>query len=412
MTRRARATALLLLLLSCERAEAERHDSARVAAPAGARFTAATAHTVFVPGTHGVHSSTSEHVLFSLTLERDGAPPLELQLDDALRGDSPGDASATRWQQLRRPAFDLRFAPDGHALALSLDGGASYELVALDLGDPLYCAHAHFVPGDDFAGAPSSRELVLDVLASADPPQGAGTLHLVPGEYPRARERFATELAVARAWACSHPADAELREAAVAALVRPGSQIFATSDEAPLVRCVAALAHDHTELRAPLLDALEHGALPQRTRAALALARSPTAAIRDTLLATLAREPIACDGGDCIGAKMLRLGLAWSIAAITTALAEVPPPLLEAAIAWTREPEPTMQILGIRTLARATDPRAHTRLDELAAAGCSSPQPWRDDFDDIHDDIGRSESPACWAVAAAAVRARGTPPRD
>ncbi|MBX7083670.1 MAG: hypothetical protein K1X88_30960 [Nannocystaceae bacterium] len=404
---------LLVLAAGCKSAQSERHDSARVTAPDGSRYTAASAHTIWIPATHGMHASSSEHVQLRLVLEREGEPPLELQLDDALRGDEPGDASPARWQQLRKPAFDLRFAPDGHALALSLDGGSSYELVALDLGEPLYCAHEHFVPGDDFAGAPSSRRVALDVLASADPPQGTGTLHLVPGEYPRARERFVAELAAARAWACSQPQDAELREAVVAALVRPGSQIFATSDETPLVRCVAAIARDHAELRAPLLAALERGEQTQRTRAALALAHSHSPEIRETLLAALSREPVACSEGDCIGAKMLRLGLAYAIAAITTALGDVPPALVETATAWTREPETVMQILGIRTLAHASDPRALARLDELAAAGCSTPLAWRDDFDDIHDDIGRSESPACWASAAAArLRTRQPPPRD
>lgn len=396
----------LLLPLACGGKEAYTRESERAAAPEGAPFAAAQASIRFEPYRYGAHASMSEHVVLSLALEGKEKP---LELDDAYRGDEPGDTPADEYAQLLEPAFELRFAPDGHALAVSIDGGKLFRLVVFDLGEPMFCRHERLAAARLWGDVPSSRRLALDILASADPPVGAQTLHLEPGEYPRARERFGRELAVARGFACAHPDDAELRDAVVAALVRPGSQIFATSEYMPLVECVSALARDHVELRAPLVAALTSAPLEQRTRAALALGRSASAEVERALAAAAPPMPDECGPTGaakseprCSDTRFTRVAIAWSLAAVSTELATISPAALAFAHSLSREDDDRSKVLAIRLLALSGDPAARARITELAAGPCETPQPWRDSSGDLFEDPTKVGAPACWAKAALA----------
>lgn len=396
--------AVLLLVIGCGGPEPYTRSSARVTAPAGSTWSAAQASMRFEPYQYGAHASLSEHVVLSLQLE--GKESTTLVLDDAYRGDEPGDTPKAEYEQLLDPKFDLRFAPDGHALAVSIDGGATFRPVLFDLDAPMFCRHESFGADALWDGVPSSRSIALDILASADPPIGEHRLHLEVGEYPRARERFSTELKVARAYACARPDDAELREAIVAALLRPGAQISVTSDYAPLVECAAALARDHAELRPRLLEVLAGGDHELRSGAALALAQSDDEAVQHALATAVASLPPACpmptptdQQVECADRRFLRNAFAWSLGVVSQQRRALPADALAAALALSKDPETLTQIFAIRMLALSDDAGARARIADLAKEPCSEPIAWTTDWAPFFDLLGNSDSPSCWAAA-------------
>ena len=395
---------LLLFVLGCGGPEPYTRSSERVSAPAGATWTAAQASIAFHPYQYGAHASLSEHVVLSLQLE--GKERTTLVLDDAYRGDEPGDTPKAEYEQLLDPKFDLRFAPDGHALAISIDGGATFRPVLFDLDAPMFCRHESFGAAALWDGVPRSRTIALDILASATPPIGDGRLHLEVGESPRARERFSGELKVARAYACARPDDAELREAVVAAMLRPGAQISTTADFAPFAECVAQLARDHADLRPRLLAVVVDEQNEKRADAALALAQSNDENVQRALGAALAALPPNCPYPsppertvECSDLRYRRNAFAWSLGVVSQARGTLPADALAVALTLSHDSESLAQIFGIRMLALTDDAAARARIAELAKEPCSEPIAWTTTWPSFFDLLGNSDSPSCWAAA-------------
>lgn len=386
---------LFAVLTACGGDEAFTRSSESVAA---GRFGDAVAMLHFEPRHVGGHGSSAEHITLSLSLSAHEPPRLEL--DDHLRGDGAGETPAAEWNALLAATPQLSALPDGRGLALSLDGGAHHRLIALDLEPPLYCRHRTFTLGGD-DGPPSSRALVLEILATRDPPTPGTLAHLVVGEYPVARERFTREFAVARAHACAHGEDLELRDATIAALVEPGAQLFANSDFIPLVRCVAGWAAAQAEVRGRLSAALPSAPTIERGRIALALAATDDPAVEAALAAQLEGTPPCTDANDdCREQRWMRHRIAWALGAVVARRGAISPAAHRVALALTREADGALQVDGVRILATAPDAEATARLQELAAAPCSTTLDTLPPHGDADDDIPARELPACWARAA------------
>ncbi len=221
MSRLLAASAVLFALLACRPSKPYTRSSETASAPAGSPWQRATAKVDYHPRRSGSHSTASARIDLSLVLEGAAGTRI-LKLDDYLGSGTlkpgPGDTSTATFQQMLKPDLELRFAPDGRSLALSVDDGDTFRLVSFETDDPLYCTHVAFSLESGWSAAPKPRELVLEILASADPPVGSGRLHLEPGEHPRGRGRFEREFHVARDYACNRLDDAKLSLAIVAAL--------------------------------------------------------------------------------------------------------------------------------------------------------------------------------------------------
>jgi hypothetical protein len=204
----------------------------------------------------------------------------------------PGELSRASYKRMLKPDFELRFSPDGQALGLSVDGGKTFRKVAFDAGEPLYCSHETFSLKQGWSAAPSTRKLVLDILASSDPPTEKSTLHLRPTTSRGVHGRFDAEFRVASLYACAHLDDAELRRAVVKSLVRPGWQLHDTSSE--LAVCVGRAASKFPQERGLLLDALEKAAPKQQGRAGLALGEIADPAVQQALASALRVRTATC----------------------------------------------------------------------------------------------------------------------
>ena len=129
------------------------------------------------------------------------------------------------------PRYALAFAPDGHALGVSVDDGAAWSYVALDLpGEPLFCRHVRFQrgAGGRWEGAPTTRELVLQIVAAprfCRGPEGSPChAYIGDGKTPGSSEFYAA----GRYVMALATADAELRLAYARAFLTPGATLFAT----------------------------------------------------------------------------------------------------------------------------------------------------------------------------------------
>lgn len=395
---------MIAIVLACGGDEAYTRTSETVSAPADARWQRATAIVRFEPRRSGVHASQSAEVVLSVRLEGAGASE-DVVLDAYLEGgEGPGDTPRATFEQLKDPKLALAFSPDGGALGVSVDGGATHRIVSFVDEEPLYCAHATF--DGDWSQAPSHRELVLEIFASADPPVGSGRLHLEPGEHPRGRFRFQRELALARAHACARLDDAELRRAVLSALVLPGTQLSGSSaDEDELVACATKAVADHPADQIILVDALTGAAPDQRARAARALVDGGDARARDAIAAVLDELPPACTEADasCIGEHVVQASLAWAVAKISSRLGASSDAAREALVAASSSTHPVTRAHAVRGLAVAPDEQATARLQAIAAEPCDAPLPRWDatiaPFNRLHPE---PHAAACLARAALA----------
>ena len=391
------ALALALVLAAGCKAKAWTKTSDAASAPEGAKFARATARVSFVPGVSGIHSSTSDHLLFELQL--DGAPGGKIDLDDAYEGDA-------EWAAMRKPDFALRFAPEGKALAVSLDGGKSYRFVSFETDPPLYCRHERFSLDGGWAAMPDMRRVVLDILATTDPP-GPSHSHLAAGETPRVRWRYEKELEGAVQYACAHLDDADLRKGVVDCILGEGSQLDITTLIATVTECGGKVAQRDTALRATLLAALEKGSVDSRMRAAQTLSSVDDAAVQSALSRVLStvKPCVLAGAADTPEAKRCRDdaferdAFLWSLARVTLGLGSVPPDQVQALVDLTRDPQPRVAIHAARMLSVAAQPAARARLAELAAKECFRPIRWSEDFRSWTDSGGPDDMP-CWARAA------------
>lgn len=175
--------------------------------------------------------------------------------------ESEGHPTPRRFEELRKVDYTLRFAPDAHALAASIDGGKVWAIFDLDVlanstEKPFWCRHRTVTSLEPW---PSSRELALDVLAASDPASPAAHAHRGPSavEWPTGKVSngdftWHDEVEEASRYVCAKRDDAELRRALVEAYLRPGDH----ASSYPMERCLRELAGTDEALVARLKSAL------------------------------------------------------------------------------------------------------------------------------------------------------------
>jgi hypothetical protein len=175
--------------------------------------------------------------------------------------ESEGHPTPRRFDELRKVDYTLRFAPDAHALAASIDGGRAWALFDLDVlanptEKPFWCRHKTVTSLDPW---PSSRALALEVLAAADPAspaahahRGAAAIEWPTGKASNGDFTWRDEVDEASRYVCVKRDDAELRRALVDAYVRPGDH----ARSIPMERCVGELARTDEALRVRLKAAV------------------------------------------------------------------------------------------------------------------------------------------------------------
>lgn len=272
----------------------------------------------------------------------------------------------------------LRFAPDGHGLAISIDGGRSWRYVCLEAGDePFLCDHVKIEAADPWARAPATRGLCLEILATATggaAPAG-GVSHFEDGLVLTGHE----ELGSAAIYAVARAAEDEaLRLAFARAFFGPQASYPEGGVAAGLsgfVPDAAKLVRSHEDVRAIFEAGLDGAAM---TNAAAVLSEVPDRRTAD-LLAAAVRT--ACAGAERSEARRRRaLWLVWALARVAVALeggSEAAVAAFEAALGGETpfvEKEPLPRDLQSTALARAEDSAARRlSVKGLAALARSSP---------------------------------------
>jgi hypothetical protein len=414
-----------------ERRPTPRVASARVALPAGGRWRAAEVRVVWQAAWPGpafdVEATAYQLVEHQLVLfDARGEHPFVL--DRHYLG-SAADGIQVPWpdfQALLDARYQILAALDGHALALSTDGGATLRYAGLDAGaEPLWCPHRTWrpAPGDPFAGAPTTRALALEIFAATDP--AVPSIHRGPDGPSVAR--FERELRPAGAFACLHPTDAEIVRAFATALVSERSYLT-SADERPLLDCLGAIARTDPAVRAVFLAALARaGAAHElaRTRAADVLGAGDGPDAQQALAGALTREDFdpgeGCRTLSAFTAALARLTMTRKAAGdearralVTIAAGRLPAKPGCAPEAPAHADARANAIRGLAAIARV-DAEALAALRDLGRAPCEpspwSPAPlpaWTAELQGARDAAGNRYASACWARAA--LQSLGEPP--
>lgn len=379
---------------------------AEVAVPAPASISRARLRRRFVDrqqvqgggGHGGVFGSAGRSVAarYEWVVEADGAAAGSRVIESRLSQDAgpllAGDAARVR----------LAAAPDGHALAFSLDAGASWRALALDLGRRwVEFADVPRPSGPSWAGAPSSRDLLVDALR-------AGTAR-APSVYRDVVVSEHLESALDRV--CETPDDEALALAAAAAFtvqVNPMSVSYPNL-ALPGAACLQRAARRLPALRRALRDAVREGAGRRREMAAWVLSDGATAEDQDALARALV-EPAAA-GADVPAEGHTRLFVTWALAASIAGRGAVTAAAVEALASVATGPAPVpyaswnlVQVHAARGLAAAaSDEGARRALGAIARGACAHPMgavslTFRVVFEQSLEANGH-ELP-CWARAA------------
>jgi len=403
--------ASLLSLVGCSL----RHLSPRVEAPAGSPYASA----VVVLEKSGGSLAASDMgpnwreggVFLILSLEGPrGAQKVTL--------DYATNSETARVEGLRRSSWRLEFAPDGHALAIARKG-EPWSYVGLDVTPPLYCRHAPF---EEWSRAPSTRALVLEILATSTVPEvTAGRSHAdqtwelarvgrsaAQRHLASLRYSLVAELRSALAWVKAHPDDGEARIALADALALPGPQLDAMRAEA--LQVARGLAQSHADLRAHLIASMEGARFP-----------AVSSVLREVPTAEVARAYARVLEGAMAEATPRAEVLAqvgWFFATNAASLASLALPQLEAVALWTPRGTPeagarTGQRLAIHALAVL----GRREVLEKAAAGPCVAYNAMDGSEISRDvlvpwtgkvgtyEVELSEDDASWSTAACHARA-------
>ncbi len=309
----------------------------------------------------------------------------------------------------------LSAAADGHAVAVSLDGGATWRAVVFDVPDHLLYVTDPW-PGPAaglWSRVPDTRTLVAGILEAAA--RGSADT----GEGPQGGVRLGIR------YACAHPDDEALARAATqsqlatSSLVLVGTQNAAESDA-----CALDLARRHASVRADLRSVLrappEAGTPDQRRAiAAWVLAGSGGTDDQRALAEASDRPP----GPDRPREGLFRVTYLWALAAITTRLGSAPSEVVSTLVAWATGPDrweyvwwSMVRAQAVRALAAVQqDAAAREALERLAKGACRAPLPaWPTRFEHGADThlLVSGHGLACWAQAAVALRPVGLRPAE
>ncbi|HTM21069.1 MAG TPA: hypothetical protein VL172_11190 [Kofleriaceae bacterium] len=379
-----------------------RQQGESVAAPPGAVWTTAYATSEYSPPEPGFHERGYGELTFQLHLVVGGEERTAV-IDER----DTIESSDAELKALAAAPPRLRPAPDGHALAVSLDR-STWLLAVVDAGgDPVVCPHRAVDPDH----LPATRDFVLELLRAPDPHwvlRGART--------PRAQEWSDREIDGALRYAAAHADDVELRAAWAEYLVRPGHD-FPYGDDvvAPILAWIRTVACDDDRMRATLLRALattDEELHHQRSRAARGLVRCARADVQEALAGVVRRELARTGTPD----DPFYVGeVVWSLAAETAQRTQAPPEILALLLALAREPDRTsdntgraMRIYAIRALATIPGPEVTAALQELARAEprpyARAIDPWPAEFSVWNENMGGEPDIAMWARAALVAR--------
>lgn len=154
-----------------------------------------------------------------------------------------GGTPKSLFQEMRDTPYDVEFAPDGHAIAVSTDHKKTFTIFDLTPSEtgtaPFYCPHVHF---DKLAPWPDVRRLVLEVL---DESSGAASTHhhdaSVTTKAPIKDNDG--ELLGAALYACKlEQSDAELHRALIDAYVSSWHGARESRGGDDLAKCMGAVA--------------------------------------------------------------------------------------------------------------------------------------------------------------------------
>ncbi|HEV8320167.1 MAG TPA: hypothetical protein VG389_01030 [Myxococcota bacterium] len=394
---------------------AVRDASPTVVAPPGGRYRSARVRVDYRAGGSTLTSGWSDVVTHTLILGA-AAGETSFVLDEFPLGGGPGDSATDELIAMVDAQFTLRFAPDGHALALSTDGGHVFRYAALDAGEHLlYCRRYTFAgEGDDlWASAPTTRAIALEILGTVAPP--AVSAH---PSADHALTRWEREAEAAAGVVCAHRDDAALALALAHAVVERAHPFWLASTgpaspQPAALACLGDAARLYPAVSRILVDVLlaaDREELEGREHAAEALGRAADADTQD-VLARVATGPMPAPASG-VPTCWLRGKLAWALASVTTrrhaasdaaftaltALASAPGPCPD-------EPAGKMaRIAAVRGLAALADPRARAALTALAPESCPGElPPWPAEFAYFNEPEGGGDFPiACWARAALA----------
>lgn len=376
--------------------DGERAASALVHASAAGRWNAAQMRVVSRKGHSNLHSGVVAEILYVLVLQGREEQHVLLRRLSAYDFDTYGTPGPA-FRAAAQASFRLEFAPDGHALAVSSDGGTEWRLVGLDTaGAPLYCEH-RLLRGLGATGgwvsAPSSRDVAEDVLAARGV-RGKPEDHGGP--------RFDEELLAAGDYAWQHRDEAELRLALARAFARH-ALVWEREPWGTLRRRVREIARGDPAVRAALL-ALACGAEPEAgAGAAYVLAGTDDGAALEEL-ALAVRERMR-------GRGPAPKEQAWAAASLAAARRKASRPALQALLDVAQSVEPSaddwkpVRVSAVRALASLEDPAASAALQRLAVGECDQAlDPWPEEFlePDETDDTSLWHGLACWARAALA----------
>jgi hypothetical protein len=293
----------------------------------------------------GVHSGGPDQLFHELTLTS-GSALKSVQLSRYTSG-YMGETPEREFRNAVKADYTLAYAPDGHALSASFDGGKTWRQVVLDTGEPFIC-------GMGSNPAPPTRELVLENLRT----NGLGKVRTC-------------ELEGAARTLCAHRGDEELWSLAV-------EKFFETelvdSERYPLLECLRKEA----PMRKRLINQLQ-GSLARRALAAEALVKSGdaeaqlalTVALRE-LLEDPARDP------DC----WTRAKVTWALAGITAERKDAAPATRELLLELARAPAACPGSLtgkAVRVYAIAALEGAG--LGDLGATCAGAAEPWSVPFE-------------------------------
>lgn len=243
--------------------------------------------------------------------------------------------SAGEWEEIyseiKNRLYDIQFAPDCHALALSINGKKDYRYVALDSGDrPFYCRHRiiHAAGSDLWTNAPTTRSLVLEILGSnttmttgkdinhADIMPESIDIHNY-GDLDRMNRleyNFLPELWGAVSFSAAHPEDAGVRSALARALFMPGHQLDKSDDEDAVSSLAGLLARTNGDVRDILTQELRG---PYFSRAAKSLANTPDRRVQELLADILEKNFSGAVSDD--SCKRI-IDLTWTLVSVTISL--------------------------------------------------------------------------------------------
>lgn len=372
-------------------------------------------------GFRGSHSTYYPRVKHVLLLNKESVVR-KLELGRFFRAEDPlgGGLPDADYQARARANFTLVFSEDDHALAISSDGGTSWNYIALDLGEEaMFCPHVVFKGSDPWSTAPTTRALVLDILDARSPHRHADDKELRGDETDKSG--FEHELRGAGRFLCQHPEDTDVRRAFAKALVWPGRPLPLLSEtRRAQLPCLQKAAVVDDVFRSVLVEALQSGD-PRIETEQLFVPSQVLAVVPDeTVQSALARALAAAlkRGSTETGECHLVEALSRSLANVTV-LRRTGPDSVRAVFAdLIREPNVCSEanessVLGarihaVRGLAALPQPAARAAVAAVAREACSrtppSPLPF-DDWRTANDEQGRELELPCWARGVLAAKA-------